>query len=141
MKEEIKPLDKDYILETPLLVDTKFTKKGVNYHVRGVSIVDDVWTFPKGWESDGATVVWDGPIDKKTGLPKILPATLIHDFGYDELRYNPHKFPYNRRELDVLFYVLMRKTGFRFAKLYFIGVRMFGRVAQFFAGLNDKLKK
>lgn len=138
---DIETLDRDYILKKPVKVDTKFTKKNVIYNSRGVLIVNDVWIFPKGWKSDGATVVWDGPIDKKTGLPKILPATMVHDYAYDELRYNPSKFPYKRKEIDVMFYALLRKTGFRLAKVYFLGVRIFGRFAQFFAGINDRLKR
>jgi len=85
------------------------------------------WFIKKGTIWDGATIVSDGPEDpKKPGYPITWLATLIHDLGYMFMLEDD--FPYTRKQLDKIFYDFMEKVNFKYSKLYYKGVRIFGGV-------------
>ena len=93
------------------------------------------WMIKKGFKWNGTTAVPDGPNHpdpnsipvmslSKHPIPLTWEASLVHDVGckyiYEE------GFPYTRKEVDQIFYALLKKINFKYAKLYYIGVRLFG---------------
>lgn len=84
-------------------------------------------TIREGYSWDGATCVPD------CGL---FLATLNHDSDY-QFRRTEH-FPFSRRECDDAFLDLMKLDGFKFAMIYWQGVRKFGGL---FKGDNGEWSK
>lgn len=59
-----------------------------------------------------------------TGESKTYYASLIHDVFY---QFNRQVRPLvTRKEVDREFYIILKRDGFRFARLYYWGVRAFG---------------
>jgi len=128
-----------YILDENIVWDSG--KRGVNWtpscdeDAEGFFIEDGVWYISKGWCWDGATSAPDGPQDpNKEGYPLIWLATLIHDLGIYFLK--EEDFPYLRVKIDIYFYMLMIDAGYKFSLVYFLGVRLFGRI---FGSIKDKV--
>ena len=86
--------------------------QGINFSCESGYISENGLLFIKeGYKWDGITVAPDTDRTYKAGL--------IHDFLY-EYR------PINREIADRIFYKQLKSDGFKFAKLYYIGVKMFG---------------
>jgi len=62
----------------------------------------------------------------ETGQSKTYYASLIHDVFYQFSR-DLRSFV-KRKEVDAEFYNILKRDGFKFAKLYYIAVRLFGWV-------------
>ena len=98
-------------------------------------IEDNKWTFKEGYQYDDCTWVPSGDIDKTPNLPVISltnqpiyilwKAAGCHDIGYDNLK-DP-TFPFVRKDIDNFFYIEACKTNFKHPKMYYYGVRIFGR--------------
>jgi hypothetical protein len=89
-------------------------------------IRDGVWNLKKGINWDGTTVVPDGRPDAEIPTyPITWRASLCHDMGYYTLN-RDKSFPYTRKEVDKVFLQLMLESGFKYAYLYYWGVRKFG---------------
>jgi len=69
---------------------------------------------------------WDG-CDLAPDTPRTRAASAIHDALYQFK--GREGFPLSRRDCDAIFYRVLRRDGFRAARLYWVGVRMFGWVA------------
>ncbi len=67
----------------------------------------------------------DGLIDADTMLPVTHDSSLVHDILYQFLG----KHSLSRKEVDYTFYYLMKKAKFLPAPIYFLAVRLFGRLA------------
>ena len=70
----------------------------------------------KGYQWNGCT----GAIDTKSNLR----ASLLHDALYQLIQCGWKGMTY--KQADELFYLVMKSGGFKFARLYYIGVRLFG---------------
>ncbi len=91
-------------------------------------------THYKGYAWDGCSPklkvkdwywgAWEAVLNFETGQSKTYYASLIHDVFYQftkELR------PFiKRKEVDREFYNILKRDGMRFARLYYVGVRLFG---------------
>lgn len=91
-------------------------------------------THYKGYAWDGCSPkvkirdvyigILEGVLNFDTGQSKTYYASLIHDAFYQfskDLRSS-----IRRKEVDEEFYSILKRDGFRFAKLYYIAVRMLG---------------
>ena len=93
-------------------------------------------THYKGYAWDGCspkmkiTDVYLGTLEavlcSETGQSKTYYASLIHDVFYQFSR-DLRSFV-KRKEVDAEFYNILKRDGFKFAKLYYIAVRLFGWV-------------
>jgi len=94
-------------------------------------------TFHKGYAWDGCTpkfnflyITWgifDGQLIKhKNGKyrPYTYYASMVHDVLYQYRRC----VPVTRKEADLIFYDMLKATGFRWSWLFYAGVRGFGWV-------------
>lgn len=99
-------------------------------------IQDGMWILEKGIIWDGATGVPDGDEDpKKPGFPVTWLASLCHDVG---LAYLDDDFPHTKKEIDKIFYKLLRQANFKYAWVYYAGVRTFGSIwSSMFDWLQD----
>lgn len=59
-----------------------------------------------------------------TGQSKTYYASLIHDVFYQFSRQVGGSI--SRKEADKEFYAILKRDNFRFARLYYLGVRLFG---------------
>lgn len=106
-----------------------------------------------GFIWDGATAVPSGkylqdwsslPVDTLTNnpVPSQWKATLRHDAAYQNMSKLDdfgRRFPFTREEIDDHFYTDLVENNFKLAKLYFIGVALFGGVWHEGAKLFRKL--
>ncbi len=68
--------------------------------------------------------IWEGVLNFDTGQSKTYYASLIHDVFY---QFSKDLKPFIRREeVDWEFYTILKRDNFRFARLYYIAVRLFG---------------
>lgn len=67
----------------------------------------------------------DGVVHRDSGRPKTYFASLVHDALYQFLQ---EDLPLTRRQSDEAFLLLMQKYDFAPARLYWLAVRIFGRV-------------
>jgi len=66
----------------------------------------------------------EGVLNFDTGQSKTYYASLIHDIFY---QFSPDVRSFVKRgEIDREFYIILKNNGFRFAKPYYIAVRLFG---------------
>lgn len=77
-----------------------------------------------GYSWDGCSSAPDGATDPTTGKPITYYASCVHDALYQFIK--TRDFPYTRAQCDGIFYRLLREAGFPFARLYWLGVRLFG---------------
>lgn len=66
----------------------------------------------------------EGALNFDTGQSKTYYASLIHDVFY-QFSKSLRRF-IKREEVDREFYFILMRDGFRFAKLYYFAVRLFG---------------
>jgi len=96
-----------YTLPEDLLINV-YTLKGIEVGEKWLTIKDCVVFIPKGYSWNGCTLA---PDFKETYI-----ASCVHDACY--------QFKVKRSKSDKAFYELTNK--FKFRKLYYIGVRIFG---------------
>jgi len=93
-------------------------------------------TYSKGYAWDGCSPklkikdlyvgTWEAVLNFDTGQSKTYYASLVHDVFYQFAR-DLRPFV-KRKEVDREFYSILKRDGFKFAKLYYIAVRLFGWV-------------
>lgn len=67
---------------------------------------------------------WEAVLNWETGQSKTYYASLIHDVCY---QFSKDLRPFvKRKEVDSEFYAILKRDDFRFARLYYTGVRLFG---------------
>ena len=67
---------------------------------------------------------WEAVLNWETGQSKTYYASLIHDVCY---QFSKDLRPLiKRKEADREFYLILKRDAFRFARLYYTGVRLFG---------------
>lgn len=71
----------------------------------------------------------DGHIDIDTMQPKTYYASLVHDAFYQYLT----DVPVSKKEIDKLFFKMLKERFFPLSRLYYIAVRLFGGL-----GVNQK---
>ena len=100
-------------------------------------IENGIWVMSQGIIWDGATGVPDGDEDpNKPGYPKLWLASLVHDLG---LAFLEEELPHTKKEIDKMFLVLMKRAGFKWRWVYYIGVRTFGTIwSHIFDFIQDK---
>ena len=91
-------------------------------------------THYKGYAWDGCSPKWkirdlyvgtgEAVLNWETGQSKTYYASLIHDVFYQFAK-EVRKF-IKRKEVDKEFYKILKRDGFRFARFYYISVRLFG---------------
>jgi hypothetical protein len=114
--------------------DRAFENEWMKLEKDGVVIVKG--THDRGYAWDGCSPkikmkdVYLGTLEAvlclETGQSKTYYASLIHDVFYQFSR-DLRSFV-KRKEVDVEFYNILKRDGFKFAKLYYIAVRLFGWV-------------
>jgi hypothetical protein len=91
-------------------------------------------TYHSGYAWDGCSPklkikdiylgTFEGVLNFSTGRSKTYYASLIHDIFYQFSR--EIKTLVRRKEVDREFYIILKNNDFKLAKLYYIGVRLFG---------------
>jgi len=91
-------------------------------------------THYKGYSWDGCSPkfkigdiyvgTWEAVLCTGTGFSKTYYASLVHDVFY-QFSKKVSSFV-KRKEVDKEFYAILKRDGFRFAKLYYTAVRLFG---------------
>ena len=99
--------------------DGEVTVKGTNY--KGYA-----WDgcSPKLKIKDWYLGTWEAVLNFETGQSKTYYASLVHDIFYQFAK-DVRKLV-RRKEVDREFYLILKRDGLRCAKLYYLGVRMFG---------------
>ena len=94
--------------------------------VKGTNYKGYAWDgcSPKFKIKDWYFGTWEAVLNFDTGQSKTYYASLIHDVFYQFAK-DIRKFV-QRKEVDKEFYNILKKDGMRFAKVYYIGVRIFG---------------
>lgn len=98
----------------------------------------DELIISKGYAWDGCTPklarigsvwigTWDGNICSTTGKPSAYYASLVHDVLYQFL--DCYQMPFNRKDADNMFLSILKRDGFPFSRVYWLAVRLFGRLA------------
>lgn len=110
---------------------------------------DGLIIIRKGYKWDGTSCVPDGqyineelvPVYSSSdkGVPITWMASLIHDVLYYHL--DEEGFPYERKDCDNIFRVLLEEALFSFSNLYWLGVRLFGGIYRILAKIFRKFKK
>lgn len=136
-------LIRDYIVTCPKNIKKSWSSKDGT-----LDIVNDKWTIKAGFQFDDCTWVPSGSIDNTPNLPVISltnqpiyilwKAAICHDMGYNNL--TDSTFPFIRKDIDNFFYVEIKKTNFKYPKIYYYGVRLFGGIFLTFKKLNNKLQ-
>lgn len=67
---------------------------------------------------------WEAVLNFDTGQSKTYYASLVHDVFYQFAK-EVRSFV-KRKEVDKEFYAILKRDGLRFAKVYYLGVRLFG---------------
>lgn len=130
--EQITALRRDMSLEQDYSIDLKDGKNWSNPNIPFFKIENGVWYFKNGLNWNGVSfggewTEWkDDPNHEGWGI--LWESTLLHDCGYFALQNDSKNFPYTRKQIDKIFYNLMKKVEFRYASLYYHGVRLFGWV-------------
>jgi len=103
----------------------KLSKDGT-VMVKGTNYKGYAWDgcSPKFKIKDWYFGTWEAVLNFDTGQSKTYYASLIHDVFYQfakEIR----KFV-QRKEVDKELYSILKRDGMRFAKVYYVSVRLFG---------------
>jgi len=124
-------IKKDYSYPS-LIKERAFENEWLKLASDGTVIVKG--TNCKGYAWDGCSPklkikdiyvgTFEGVLNLDTGQSKTYYASLIHDIFYQFSR--DVKSFIKRKEVDREFYIILKNNGFRFAKLYYIAVRLFG---------------
>ena len=114
--------------------DRAFENEWMKLEKDGIIIVKG--THDRGYAWDGCSPkikikdVYLGTLEAvlclETGWSKTYYASLIHDIFYQFSK--GLKSFVKRKEVDAEFYNILKRDGFKFAKLYYIAVRLFGWV-------------
>lgn len=96
-----------------------------------VTIVNNYMKVHSQYSWDGASFkriifgklvgIWDGLVIESTGKQQLYYPTLIHDI-LTQFRIG------RRKTADQIFYWMMEDVGFKFKKLYYRAVRIFGKL-------------
>jgi len=105
-------------------------KSGISW---GVLRRSGLLTVLKGYTFDGATGVGDGKI-QENGLPQLYYPSLVHDVLYQFFK----QHPLTRKQVDDIFYQMMVESGFKNAKLYRFGLKLFGGIFLKLKGNNKE---
>ena len=135
----------DYTYTTYLLKNRECNFNRLSISNNGTITVNG--SFENGYAWDGCTpkvnllhITWgifDGKLnrfDKGDYKPYTYYASMIHDVLYQYKRC----VPVTRKEADLIFYLMLKEAGFIWARVFYIGVRMFG---WWFRGWRYKSKK
>lgn len=119
------------ILDEQFEYDTK--KRGINWISSDglFEIKDGMAICRPGIEWDGTTSVSDGgPDSSKPNFPITWKASLIHDqfckYTRESEEFRKH---YSRTDGDRYFYELLKESNFKWAIVYYAGVRFWSLVA------------
>ena len=136
---------KDYTYTTDILQNRVCDFKWLNINENGTITVKG--TYKNGYAWDGCTpkrnflhITWgnfDGELkrfSKGDYKPYTYYASMIHDVLYQYKRCAP----ITRKEVDRIFYIMLKESSFMWARMFYLGVRMFGLV---FRGWKYKSKK
>lgn len=129
-------LDKDFVWESGFRIPEGIKcideKKG---KVRLLITKEGVFTVKKGYSWNGCSPKFcfldinfgtpDGAVHAETGRPKTYFASMIHDVLY---QFRDQIDPIKRRDADSFFLDLMKDSDFLWARLYWLAVRVFGRL-------------
>jgi Protein of unknown function (DUF1353) len=126
---------KDYQFNSSLLRNRNCDFKWLNISDDGTITVKG--SSENGYAWDGCTpkmnwlhITWgnfDGKLkqfDKGNYKPYTYYASMIHDVLYQYKRCAP----VTRKEADHIFYSMLKKSGFMWARIFYIGVRLFGGI-------------
>jgi len=69
---------------------------------------------------------YDGEIDPETGKPITYYATCVHDAMC--ICQKENSFFYTRREIDLIFYHMLKEAGWKHSRLYFLAVRIYSKL-------------
>jgi len=116
----------DFTLEADYTVFSGYGMRNFVSPDGWLEVKNGIWTIKAGYRFDGCSNVPDGDIDPETGLPRTYYGSLTHDISYHYLRICPETFPYSKAEIDWLFYKQLKAAKFRWAWLYYLGVKIFG---------------
>ena len=124
-------IKKDYLYKSTV-TDREFENEWFSLDKDGTVIVKG--SNGKGYAWDGCSPkikikdvyfgIPEGVLNFQTGKSKTYYASLIHDVFYQFSR--EIKSFINRKEIDMEFYNILKSDKFRFAKLYYTCVRLFG---------------
>lgn len=118
-------LEENYEMEvSPLFLLPDFQNEWVNIEQNHI-------TIKRGYSWDGCSPkrklfgivigTWDGPIEEATGKPQLYYPSLIHDV-LTQFRIG------DRKTADQIFLWLMYEHEFKYAKLYYKAVRLYGEI-------------
>ena len=135
----------DYTYTTNLLQNRTCDFKWLSISDNGTITVKG--SYKNGYAWDGCTPKWnllhitwgsfDGKLkrfDKGDYKPYTYYASMVHDALYQYKRC----VPVTRKEVDCLFYIMLKESGFMLSCMFYIGVRLFG---WFFCGWKYNSKK
>lgn len=143
-------LNENFKFDTGIDLTKRMEKQAVNFGLSGSPswwlMINDrgLLVINKGYSWDGCSPKFsllgkiigtpDGWPHPVTGLPKTYTASLVHDvlcqFADDP------KMPFSRDEIDELFYSILKRNRFKFATVYYYGVRAYVRAKRFAKRVN-----
>jgi len=126
-------LEEDYKYKSNILKDRVCDFKWLNISEDGIITIKG--STENGYAWDGCTpkknllhITWgnfDGKLNrfsKSNYKPYTYYASMVHDVLYQYKRCAP----ITRKEADLIFYDLLKESGFMWSRVYYIGVRLFG---------------
>jgi hypothetical protein len=124
---------KDYHYQTDLLRGRKCDFNWLSISEDGTIKVKG--SFKNGYAWDGCTpkknflhITWgnfDGKL-KRFGKGDYKPFTYYASMVHDALYQYKRCAPITRKETDLIFYNMLKESGYMWAKVYYWGVRLFG---------------
>lgn len=124
-------LKEDYRYQSSI-TDREFENEWFKLSKDGAVIVKG--TNYKGYAWDGCSPkmkikdwylgTWEAVLNFDTVQSKTYYASLVHDVFYQFAK-DIREFV-KRKEVDREFYNILKRDGMRFAKIYYVGVRLFG---------------
>jgi len=123
----------DYVYTTDLLKNRTCDFKWLNISDNGSITVKG--SYKNGYAWDGCTPKWNlihitwGIFDGKLirfGKGDYKPYTYYASMVHDALYQYKRCVPVTRKETDLIFYIMLKESGYMWAYLYYIGVRLFG---------------
>lgn len=124
---------KDFQYKTQLLEGRECNFNWLSVSICGTITVKG--SFGKGYAWDGCTPKWNclnitwGTCDGKLirfGQGDYKPITYYASMVHDVLYQYKRCAPVTRKEADLIFYRMLKESGFILAGLYYFGVRAFG---------------
>lgn len=131
-------LDAGYTWTSPFPLDADFAFRDSSGRVRLILERNGAITVTRGYTWNGCSPKFrvldllvgtpEGVVSARTGQRKTYFASLVHDALYQFLA---DGLPLSRRQADHVFLSLMRESNYLFAPLYWLFVRVFGRLVHF----------